>query len=396
MPTTVQQIESLPEGLITLDAVNIKTPLVEPITEKPAEEPQAPAVVVAEVVTTKTIKHDLFETPKHVIPCSDKFAKLTMEVNILKEEVSSAQRCFILTVHDYGFDNHQFDEFINSPHMSAIKCRSVWLNLTLPGQEVEASDLAITNYPTLEELADELVTALDFFELPQVVLLGEGIGATICAQFAFKYPNRVYGLMCIEPIVSQASYMESIKYKLSNFSFRRQESKECKDVKKELEITGDVPETEKDSLQLQPIDTTVHEKFKHRNSKNLSLLHISLVNRTNLVDIVAKLHCDTLVATNKNGPGWSESKRFYRALNVANQADFKKLVNSPFIEIDDAETDRLLDSASMDFALGVQYFLQGIGLLSAMPLRGSFSRQGSVVSQINEVVSPIAVEPVVE
>lgn len=407
MPTTVQQVESLPEGLITLDTLNIKTQLIEPtITEKPATTDETTvlevAVAVAEVTeaTIKTIKTDLFETARHVIPCSDKFDKLTMEVNILKEEVASAQRCFILTVHDYGFDNHQFDEFINCPHMSAIKSRSLWLNLNLPGQEVEACDLNVTKYPSLEELADELVTVLDFFDLPQVVLLGEGIGATICAQFAYKYPNRVYGLMCIEPIVSQASYMESIKYKLSNFSFKRQESKDAKEKKDSPEVAGEVAELagtgETESFQLQPVDNTLHEKFKHRNSKNLALLAISLVNRTNLADIVAKLQCDTLVATNKNGPGWSESKRFYRAINEARRADFTKLVNSPFIEIDDCEAGRLLDVASMDFALGVQYFLQGIGLLSAMPLRQSLSRQGSVQSQISEVTSPALIEPVVE
>ena len=64
--------------------------------------------------------------------------------------------------------------------MQGLRNRSIWLNCTLPGQEIEASDLSISKYPTLEELADELVTVLDHFKLQQVVLLGEGVGATIC------------------------------------------------------------------------------------------------------------------------------------------------------------------------------------------------------------------------
>lgn len=404
MPTTVQQVEALPEGLVTLDTITPKVNLVEPtvekvVDEKPTETVEKVAVAVpdVEVTTVKEPKTDLFETTKHVIPCSEAFSKLTMEVSISKEkEVTSLQRCFILTLHDYGFDNKQFDSFINCPHMSAIRSRSVWINVSLPGQELEASDLTITKYPTIEELADELVGVLDYFNLPQVVLLGRGIGATICTYFAYKFPGRVFGLMCIEPIVSQASYMESIKFKLAHLSFKRQESKEGKG-KKEIDVSAEPivegGQIENESFHLQPVDKTLDEKFKHRNSKNLSLLGQALVNRHCLINIIPSLQCDTLVATNKNGQGYSESKKFYRTINDAHRRDFKSLVNSPFIEIE-SEDGRILEDPSMELALGVQYFLQGIGLLSAMPLRASLSRQSSVQSQINDTVSSAAiVEP---
>ncbi len=164
--------------------------------------------------------------------------------------------------------------------------------MSLPGQEPEACDLTVAKYPTIEELATEIATVLDYFSLPQVVLLGTGIGATICAHFACKFPTRVYGIMCIEPVFSQASYIESIKYKLNNFSFKRQESKEEKG-KKELdvsaELVAEVGTVETESFHLQPVDKTLDEKFKLRNSKNLSLLAQALINRPSLTEIITKL-----------------------------------------------------------------------------------------------------------
>ena len=58
--------------------------------------------------------------------------------------------------------------------MSQVKNRVIWLHVTLPGQEANAPDLNIARYPTLEELAEELVCVVDFLKIPQVVCMGEG------------------------------------------------------------------------------------------------------------------------------------------------------------------------------------------------------------------------------
>lgn len=397
MPTTVQQPETLPEGIVTLEQVTTKVPLIE-ISETPTETPKVEEVTKEEENTkpekkedvkeeakseepkVETPNLDLFEISKHVVNCSEKFDKLTMDVNIVKEkQPTSGQRCYIMTVHDIGFDNSQFDEFINCDFMSGLRNRSVWLNVNLPGQEIEASDLTVTKYPTLEELADELITILDLFKLSQVVLLGEGTGATICTHFAMKYPTRCYGLMCIEPIVSSASYMESLKHKIQNFTLNRQQS--LNKDKKQVDPEATVEATnENESFHLQPVDKTVNEKFKNRNVKNMTLFTEALLNRTNLIDNISKLRCDTLIATNKNSTGYSESKKFFRAINESNRSNFRSLVNTPFIELDQTPG-RILVNSTEQFATSVQYFLQGIGLLSAMPLKKSLVRQNSVPNQ---------------
>ena len=123
MPTTVQQVETLPEGLATLEINPLKVPLIETNTEteveKPKEEekvaetpkeeeiPKIETKIESEPKVESELNVDLFETSKHIINCaSEKFEKTCFEVNIVKEkQVHTHQKCYVLTVHDLGFDS---------------------------------------------------------------------------------------------------------------------------------------------------------------------------------------------------------------------------------------------------------------------------------------------------
>lgn len=102
--------------------------------------------------------------------------------------------------------------------MMGIRNRVIWLHVNLPGQEAEAVDLKIRKYPSLEEIAEELVIILDYLKIPQVVCMGEGAGANISTYFAIKHPSRCLGVVLIEPYGSSATIMESIRHKISNFN----------------------------------------------------------------------------------------------------------------------------------------------------------------------------------
>jgi len=108
----------------------------------------------------------------------------------------------------------QFDHFVHSEQMRGIRNRVVWLHVNLPGQELAATDLDMRKYPSLEELADELICVCDYLKIPQVVCMGDGMGANICAQFAIKHSNRCLGLVLIEPVASAASIIEIMRSKL--------------------------------------------------------------------------------------------------------------------------------------------------------------------------------------
>ncbi len=50
------------------------------------------------------------------------------------------------------------------------------------GQSPGADDLAITPFPSLEDIALGLVTALDLMKVSKVICMGDGAGANICLR----------------------------------------------------------------------------------------------------------------------------------------------------------------------------------------------------------------------
>ena len=72
-------------------------------------------------------------------------------------------------------------------------------------------------YPSLDEVANELINVVDQLNIPQAVLFGEGAGANIACRFAIEYPSRVHGLVLVHPTGTTAGFMEMMKDKLNNW-----------------------------------------------------------------------------------------------------------------------------------------------------------------------------------
>jgi pimeloyl-ACP methyl ester carboxylesterase len=175
--------------------------------------------------------------------------------------------------------------------MSGIRMRTVWLHVTLPGQGRDAADLNLRKYPTLEELADELVNVLDYFQLQQAVLMGEGVGATICAHFAIKHSNRCHGLLLLEPVVSTAGVLESMKYKFNRTGFMASRKSSLTNSERSnslsISVTSDSQSlNENETFHLNAI-SDANESI--RNVKNMSLFSEAFLNRTCLLDQIANL-----------------------------------------------------------------------------------------------------------
>lgn len=72
-------------------------------------------------------------------------------------------------------------------------------------------------YPTLDEIAEELVIIIDKLKVDKVVCLGEGCGANIVARFAMIHPNRCLGVALIHPTGKEASFGQTLKEKISSY-----------------------------------------------------------------------------------------------------------------------------------------------------------------------------------
>lgn len=87
------------------------------------------------------------------------------------------------------------------------------------------------------------------------------------------------------------------------------------------------------------------------------------------------------MAVGKNSCSYGEAKKFYKALQENRRMTPERMVNTPFIQIEN--TSNALHESTNRLAVSIRYFLQGIGLLSAMPMRNlqtQANRKQSVTS----------------
>lgn len=331
--------------------------------------------------------------------CKSSRLDMNFEVHVESESIGSnaKQVCFVMTIHDLGCDYTQFNEFINCDQMASLRSRIVWLRINLPGQQNDAPDLKLNKYPSLEELGEELDSVLTELNVPQVVCMGQGAGANIAIHFSVKHPSRCLGLILIEPVGSPASLFQSFKFKLLNrrrtisssdgvtyssptFSpnskiFQRRRTSSFCERAHSISIQPRIDEdsvVECDRFNFDMDDKTSRHQILMSdsfNTKNVGLFAESVMNRSSLAEKLNEIGADTMIVVGRNGKSYGEAKKLYRVLQDLNKKNPEKLVNSPFIDIENVSS--VLEECPSRLTTSLQYFLQGIGLLSAMPMRNS-------------------------
>lgn len=303
--------------------------------------------------------------------------KLGLDYSVwVQDDTGSNSKCYVMTIHDIGCSHSVFTEFISQPEMRALKQRIVWVHVDLPGQEDDAPALTIEKYPSLDEIASELINIVDHLNIPQAVIFGEGAGANIACRFAIEYPSRVHGLVLVHPTGTTAGFMEMMKDKLNNWKlihkgmnpdaeayliwhrFGRDAVKSNDDANKNKGYG--------DSQLLEANIREFSEKlYQKRTAKNLALFMDAFLNRTNLVDKLDKLTVDCLVAVGKKSSVLHTTEKFYERLRESRNNP-QKMVNSPMLVADNVGD--VLGEAPDVLAKSMQFFLQGIGLLSGLPM----------------------------
>lgn len=70
----------------------------------------------------------------------------------------------------------------------------------------------------------------------------------------------------------------------------------------------------------------------------------------------------------------NESKKFYKALYESRRSDLQNLVNCPLLEVE--EVGDLIGESPDRLATSLQFFLQGIGLIPALPMKKTLQGLG--------------------
>nr|XP_017087118.2 protein NDRG3 isoform X4 [Drosophila bipectinata] len=116
----------------------------------------------------------------------------------------------IVTYHDLGLNYAtSFAGFFNFPVMRGLLENFCVYHVTAPGQEEGAPTLPEDyTYPSMDELAAQLLFVLSHFGLKSVIGFGVGAGANILARFAHAHPDKVGALCLINCVSTQSGWIE--------------------------------------------------------------------------------------------------------------------------------------------------------------------------------------------
>ena len=94
--------------------------------------------------------------------------------------------------------------------MQQVAERSLIVHVSLPGQHPGAPDLQ-SDYPSMQELSEGVLAILNLLQLGQVIVLGVGAGANIGVRLSLLDPNRVLGLVAVNPILSSPGMLDQVR-----------------------------------------------------------------------------------------------------------------------------------------------------------------------------------------
>ncbi len=83
-----------------------------------------------------------------------------------------------------------------------------------------------------------------------------------------------------------------------------------------------------------------------------------------------------LTAAGKKSANFTETKKFYKALCESRRKELQNLVNSPLLEVE--EVGDIMGETPDRLATSMQFFLQGIGLVPAIPMKKTLQGLGKM------------------
>jgi len=142
-----------------------------------------------------------------------------------------------VTLHDLGLNGFSnYATLFQSEDMEPVLSRFTVFHVDLPcmkgpkvmnvankenadpseGDGMWSKDLV---YPSMDELAKAMMPAvMEYFSLTSIILVGTGLGANIAVRYALAQPDKVMGLITMNPIFYQIGWPEWMQHKMSSIS----------------------------------------------------------------------------------------------------------------------------------------------------------------------------------
>lgn len=129
----------------------------------------------------------------------------------------------ILTYHDIGLNySSNFQNFFNTYEMRGLTQHFALYHVNAPGQEEGAAKLPDNYvYPSMDELARQLLFVVGHFGIKYFIGFGVGAGANVLARFGKMYPSKVEGMILVNCSPTQAGWLEWGYQKVNALSLRK-------------------------------------------------------------------------------------------------------------------------------------------------------------------------------
>jgi protein NDRG1 len=275
----------------------------------------------------------------------------------------------IITVHDVGTNHKSFIRFVNHPSMADVKQKAVFLHVCIPGQEDHAPDFT-GDFPTLAQIGEDLVCALDKFDIRTCIAFGEGAGANIICRFALASPNRIMGIILVHCTSTTAGIIEYCREKVINLQIETgvMTSGAWDYLAAHKFASSDKKERE---AYLAELKNTL-------NAKNLSKYLFSFSKRTDFSTVIgAKLdNMDALLVTGAKAPHIHTVYTTHKSMN-------KK--KTTLLVVDNVSD--VMAEAPDNLARSFILLCKGCGVLSGVAIPG-MERQRTLSSSMEEADRP--------
>lgn len=282
-----------------------------------------------------------------------------------KKGPRSFSEVVVLTVHDLGCDHTMYVDFVERPSMKQIRDRTVWLHVIIPGQGKDAPDLPSDyQFPTMQQIGEDLIHVLDQLKIKEVVCFGEGAGANILARFAMAHIERVLGVVLLHCTGTTAGFLEAVKDKVIGWKLDHAGMNPTAEAYLVLHRFGIFGKAE-DQQELKNAIENYQELLRTKtNPKNLKKFVETFLRRTNIAESskISKLKCPVLLMTGQKSVFTNTTHTLHQSI-VKTCQDKAKV---EFIEV--AGTANLLEGRPEKVAECLQYFMQGLGLVSSVPM----------------------------
>ncbi|GIY48958.1 uncharacterized protein ZK1073.1 [Caerostris darwini] len=284
----------------------------------------------------------------------------TIKCHVQGDLDKAENKAVFLTVHDIGSNHHNFYTFVNHPTMIEIKQRSVFIHIDVPGQEDHASDFANDfNFPTIQQLGEELNIVLDHLKVKLVVCFGEGAGANVLVRFALAYPARVLGLILIHCVPFGAGVMEYFKDRFMNWKLQSVGMNASTEQYLVLHRFGAQLEVAENKDKL--IQEFTENLKKRINARNLRRYVESYMVRKDIMGLI-ELHLKGMDVLLVAG---AKSAHTQAVSNMYMKMDKQK---TSFLKVDSAGD--VLMEAPEKLSQSLHLFVKGLGFLTSVALPG--------------------------